>query len=320
MRKSWHVVQELAFAPVSVTAIFKRRAHVRTTAALLSSAFLLGISLAQGPPENQPKGQQNGMSTGAAHAAVKDAQSRPITAGGFVDGAPVIFTDITHTAGLDRFHHRSGTPQKGTTFETPGSGIAVVDYDQDGWLDIYLVNGSTFSALKGSEPSPKAMLLHNDYDNDGCQWNEIRRSSASQWKWAGGGCACARCGFGDLFNDGHIDVVMNVIDSTPVLLRNVVKNTNHWLEVKLVGGPKSPRDAIGAKAYLTAGSVRQRGDAFSGGSYASSSDLRLHFGLGAASKVDKLEIQWPSGSKEVIQVPAIDRIVTVVEGKGIVEP
>ena len=347
MRKSWHVVQELVFAPVSVTAIFKRRAHVRTTAALLSSAFLLGISLAQGPPENQPKGQQNGMSTGAAHAAVKDAQSRPITAGGFVDGAPVIFTDITHTAGLDRFHHRSGTTQKGTTFETPGSGVAVVDYDQDGWLDIYLVNGSTFSALKGSEPSPKAMLLHNnhdgiftditdkagvanerwgfgvavgDYDNDGCQWNDIRRSSASQWKWAGGGCACARCGFGDLFNDGHIDVVMNVIDSTPVLLRNVVKNTNHWLEVKLVGGPKSPRDAIGAKAYLTAGSVRQRGDAFSRGSCASSSDLRLHFGLGAASKVDKLEIQRSNGSKEVIQVPAIDRIVTVVEGKGIVEP
>ncbi len=126
--------------------------------------------------------------------------------------------------------------------------------------------------------------------------------------------------FGDLFNDGHIDVVMNVVDSTPVLLRNVVKNTNHWLEVKLVGGPKSPRDAIGAKAYLTAGSVRRRGDAFRGGSYASSSDLRLHFGLGAASKVDKLEIQWPSGSKEEIQVPAIDRIVTVVEGKGIVEP
>jgi enediyne biosynthesis protein E4 len=126
--------------------------------------------------------------------------------------------------------------------------------------------------------------------------------------------------FGDLFNDGHIDVVMNVVDSTPVLLRNLVKNENHWLELKLVGGPKSPRDAIGAKVFVTVAGVRQRGDVFSGGSYASSSDPRLHFGLGASVKIDKLEIQWPSGSKEEIRVPSVDRIVTIVEGKGIVEP
>jgi hypothetical protein len=89
--------------------------------------------------------------------------------------------------------------------------------------------------------------------------------------------------------------------------------------IKLVGGPKSPRDAIGAKIFVTTGGVRQRGDVFSGGSYASSSDQRLHFGLGAAVKVDKLEIHWPSGAKEQITLPAVDRIFTVVEGKGIVE-
>src|SRR5262249_32929563 len=99
--------------------------------------------------------------------------------------------------------------------------------------------------------------------------------------------------FGDLFNDGHIDVVLNVIDSAPVLLKNVVKNSNHWLTLKLIGGPKGPRDAIGAKAFLTAGGVRQRADVFSGASYASSSDQRLHFGLGAATKADKVEIFWP---------------------------
>jgi hypothetical protein len=126
--------------------------------------------------------------------------------------------------------------------------------------------------------------------------------------------------FGDLFNDGHIDVVLNVMDSAPVLLRNVVKNSNHWLTLKLIGGPKSPRDAIGAKVFVTTGAVRQRGDVFSGGSYASSSDQRLHFGLGAATKVDKLEILWPDGAKEEIKIPAIDRIVTVVEGKGVAEP
>jgi hypothetical protein len=114
--------------------------------------------------------------------------------------------------------------------------------------------------------------------------------------------------------------VLNVMDSTPVLLRNVVKNYNHWLTLKLVGGAKSPRDATGAKVFVTAEGVRQRGDVFSGGSYASSSDQRLHFGLGTATKIEKVEIAWPDGVKEEVKIPAIDRIVTVVEGKGIVEP
>jgi len=113
--------------------------------------------------------------------------------------------------------------------------------------------------------------------------------------------------------------VLNVMDSTPVLLRNVVENSNHWLTLKLIGAAKSPRDAIGAKVFVTAGGARQRGDVFSGGSYASSSDQRLHFGLGAATKVDKVEIHWPSGETEEVRVPTVDRILTVVESKGIVE-
>jgi enediyne biosynthesis protein E4 len=114
--------------------------------------------------------------------------------------------------------------------------------------------------------------------------------------------------------------VLNVMDSTAVLLRNALKNSNHWLTLKLIGGPKSPRDAIGAKVFVTTGTVRQRADVFSGGSYASSSDQRLHFGLGAATTVDKVEILWPDGAKEGIKIPAIDRILTVVEGKGVAEP
>ena len=125
---------------------------------------------------------------------------------------------------------------------------------------------------------------------------------------------------GDLFNDGHIDVVLNCMDSSPKLLRNAVKNANHWITFKLVGGRKGPRDAIGAKVFVTTGSIRQRADVFSGGSYASSSDQRLHFGLGAAAKADKVEIYWPSGLKQEITVPGVDRIYTVVEGQGIVQP
>jgi hypothetical protein len=121
--------------------------------------------------------------------------------------------------------------------------------------------------------------------------------------------------FGDLFNDRHIDVVINNIDSPPSRLANVVKNEYHLVTLKLIGGPKSPRDAVGAKVFLTAAGVRQRADVISGGSYGSSSDQRVHFGLGSATRVEKIEIQWPSGLKQQVSVPRVDQIVTVAEGK-----
>jgi hypothetical protein len=551
------------------------------------------------------------------HPPVFDAQHRPITAGGFVPGAPVVFEDVTHQSGIDKFHHRSGTPAKSTIIEVPGSGVALLDYDNDGWLDIYLLNGSTIAALKGQEPAPKAMLFHNnhdgtftdvtdkagvanqrwgfgvavgDYDNDG--WPDIYVanfgknrlyhnnhngtftdvaekagvmvggwSAGPSWgdydhdgrldlfvpgyakfdfdnpqscdfmgtklscgplglageqdhlfhnngdgtftdvsekagvsdakgyygfastfvdvdddgwvdllvandskpnylyhnrhdgtfedvgylsgfavtedgrvmasmgiavgdynrdgkvdfyisnfsddysvlfknegngifsdvtyqaglvdptipflKWGTGfldfdndglldifvanghvfpvvdsqnwGTTWAQrpqlfrnldgvrfkevppapgsgladvipargAAFGDLFNDGHIDVVVNNLDSSPSLLRNVVKNGNHWITFKLVGGTKSPRDATGAKVFVTTGQVRQRGEVFSGGSYGSNSDPRVHFGLGQASTIDKIEILWPDGAKQTLKVPAVDRIFTIEEGKGV---
>ena len=597
---------------------------------LFSLLFFFSIaSHSQEPNRKQTPSPSGGVSTGAAHAAVRDAQSRPITAGGFVDNAPVVFADITRQSGLDKFHHRSGTAKKESIIETPGSGVALLDYDNDGWLDIYFLNGSTLAAFKGNEPVPRAMLFHNnhdgtftdvtdkagvanerwgfgvavgDYDNDGwpdiyvanfgknrlyhnnrdgtftdvaekahvilggwstgptwgdydhdgfldlfvpgyvkfdadnppiagrgaippnfCQFRGIAvmcgprglpgeqdhlfhnngdgtftdvsvkagvadsggyyglasvfvdvdddgwvdlavandstpnylyrnlhnrtfedvsygsgfalsedgREQASMaigvgdynrdgkvdlftttfsddyktlyrndgggsfsdvtyqaglgdptvpflswgagfldfdndglldifianghvypevdkqdWgtTWAerpqlfrnldgakfqevppatGSGLAdviTARgAAFGDLFNDGHIDVVINNIDSIPALLRNVVKNGNHWLTLKLVGGPGSPRDAIGAKVFLTAGGFRQRADVFSGGSYSSSSDQRVHLGMGTATRVDKIEIQWPSGLKQQIGVQGVDKIITVQEGKPVAE-
>jgi hypothetical protein len=120
---------------------------------------------------------------------------------------------------------------------------------------------------------------------------------------------------GDLFNDGKIDAVINVMDGHPVLLRNVSPDHNHWIEMKLIGGPKSPRDAVGTTVYLTANGMKQREDVISGGSYLSSNDLRPHFGLGPATKIDDIEIHWPDGKIEHIAAPAIDRIVTITEGK-----
>jgi len=123
--------------------------------------------------------------------------------------------------------------------------------------------------------------------------------------------------FGDIFNDGEIGIVINNMDGVPVLLRNVNADHHHWVELKLIGGPKSPRDAVGATVYLNAAGMRQRQDVLSGGSYLSSNDLRPHFGLGDAVDAGTAEIHWPSGAKESVKLPAVDRIYTIEEGKGI---
>jgi hypothetical protein len=109
------------------------------------------------------------------------------------------------------------------------------------------------------------------------------------------------------------------MDGVPVLLRNVNPDYHHWVELKLIGGAKSPRDAVGATVYLTAGGIRQRGDVLSGGSYLSSNDMRVHFGLGDADKVDAVEIHWPSGQVEKLNLTAADCIFTVEEGKGVTD-
>jgi enediyne biosynthesis protein E4 len=587
-----------------------------------------GKTAAQGA--DAPGVPQGGSATGGVFAPVLDSERRPITAGGFVKDGPIVFQDVSEKAGLTVWHHTMGTPQKNYILETTGSGVALLDYDNDGWLDIYLVNGSTFEAMDGKAAPPQAALFHNnhdgtftevaakagvtndrwgygvavgDYDNDGwpdlyvgnfghnrlyhnnhdgtftdvaekagvmlgnwstgasfgdydgdgrldlfvpgyihfdlkkpppspaavgqdyffCQYrgtpvmcgprglpgepdhlfhhngdgtftdvsvaagvndkvgnygfsstfvdinndgkvdlivaddstpnyiyinkgngtfedtsfgsgfalNVDARETASMglavgdylnngrldlytttfsddyktlfrnegggsftdispemgiaeitypflswgtefidydndgWKdimsvsghvypqvdhhdWGmtfaerpllfhnlsngkkfspvpaveGTGLAVvipARgAAFGDLFNDGKIDVVVNCIDHTPVLLRNVNNDNHHWVGIKLIGGAKSPRDAVGATVYLTAGGVRQRGDVMSGGSYESSNDQRIHFGLGAAAAVDGVEIHWPGGPVERVSLAGVDRYFVVEEGKDVV--
>ena len=219
----------------------------------------------------------------------------------------VAFSDVSSRAGIATL-----------TIPFLGWGTGFLDYDNGGLLDIFVANGHVYPGVDkqdwGTTFAQRPLLLRN---LDGTKFQEVPPATGS-----GLGIVVTARGavFGDLFNDGHIDVVLNNLDSTPAILRNVVKNSNHWLTFKLIGGPRSPRDAIGAKIFVTAGGARQRGDVFSGGSYASSSDQRLHFGLGAATRVAKVEIQWPSGLREEVSVPAVDRIFTVTEGKGITAP
>src|SRR6266567_3222615 len=522
---------------------------------------------------------KSGQEITSPHPVQLDAQHRPITAGGFVKSGPVVFEDASEKSGLAKWTHKMGTPVKDYIVETKGSGVGLIDYDNDGWLDIYLVNGSTFNALDGKETPPHAALYHNnhdgtftdvtdkagvglddpvawhtgatwgdfdgdgkldlfvagylhydrkrmptagdadapnafctfrgekvscgprglkgegdhlfhnngdgtftdvsekagvadkpgyyglgavfadinndgkpdllvgndstpnylylnkgdgtfedvsyasgfalneagretasmgiavgdyqnngmldifdttfsddykplyknegdanltdisyqlgiaeisvpflswgdafmDYDNDG--WKDLLMSDghvypeADKYAWGtswkqrpmlfhniegkrfeavpaveGTGLAVVIAGrglaAGDLFNDGKLDAVINVMDGHPVLLRNVSPDKNHWLELKLVGGGKadksqgSPRDAVGSTVYVTANGMKQRQDVISGGSYLSSNDLRPHFGLGQAISVDAIEVHWPSGKVEKFTVPAVDRIVT----------
>jgi hypothetical protein len=102
-------------------------------------------------------------------------------------------------------------------------------------------------------------------------------------------------------------------------LRNVASPAGHWLSIRLVGdtSKKNSRDAIGARVYVTTGKVQQRRDVISGISYASQNDLAVHFGLGSATSVDKIEIKWPDGSVQTVRVPGIDRRITIVQNKGV---
>ena len=173
--------------------------HSCGLAAVLASVWVWQNSTTQEPDDRRrQKSEPTGVATGAPHAAVKDVLSRPITAGGFVDGASVVFVDVTKQAGLDKFHHRSGTPEKATILEMPGSGVALLDYDNDGWLDIYLLNGSTFASLNGKEPAPRAMLLHNNHDGTFTEVTEKARVANERW---GLGVAVE-----DYDNDGWPDI------------------------------------------------------------------------------------------------------------------
>ena len=196
-----------------------------------------------------------------------------------------------------------------------GWGDGFLDYDNDGWLDLMFINGHIYPAADrldwGSSYAQRTLLFHNEHNGKFTLVPAVKGTGLAAVV-SGRGAA-----FGDLFNDGKIDVVINQIDGPPVLLKNVNADHHHWVELKLVGGPRSPRDAVGASAYLAANGIRQRQDVISGGSYASSNDPRLHFGLGDEIKAD-VEIRWPNGSLESAKGVAANQLVTFREGAGIV--
>jgi hypothetical protein len=214
------------------------------------------------------------------------------------------FTDVGNIAGIVQ-----------TAVPFVGWGDGFLDYDNDGWKDLMMINGHVYPQVDqhdwGTTFAERPLLFRNTHDGK-FEYVAPVKGSGLAVLTSGRGAA-----FGDLFNNGKIDVVINPIDGPPVLLKNVNPDRHHWVELKLVGGPKSPRDAVGATVYLTANGLRQREDVMSGGSYISSNDQRPHFGLGDATDAGSAEIHWPSGAKETVKLPAVDRIFTITEGKGV---
>jgi hypothetical protein len=121
----------------------------------------------------------------------------------------------------------------------------------------------------------------------------------------------------DYDNDGDLEILVSNMNSTPELLRRLRKNPNHSILVKTIGA-KSNRDGIGAEVKVVAGSLTQYDTVRSGGSYLSSSDLRLHFGLGNRTAIDRIEVRWPSGQMQKIENPPADHILVIKEGEGLV--
>jgi enediyne biosynthesis protein E4 len=193
-----------------------------------------------------------------------------------------------------------------------GFGGGFFDYDNDGWLDLFVANGHVYPEIEKVLPEVHYKQINSLFHNDG------HGKFIDVTKNAGEGFTVPHIGrgvaFADFDNDGFMDVVVANNNDPPLLLHNSGGNGNHFVSFKLIG-TKSNRDAIGARLKITAGGMNQIREVQSGGSYMSQHDLRAQFGLGQASKVDKLEISWPSGMKQTFADIPADQFYSIEEGK-----
>ncbi len=241
---------------------------------------------------------------------------------GHIDLFKTNFSDDTST-----LYHANGdgtyndvTADAGLAINTDalGWGAMFADVDNDGYPDLLIANGHVYpdvdAAHLGSNFKEPRFLYYNLGNG---HFRDLSRTAGPGLieRMSGRGLA-----IGDLWNDGRLEAVINNLDDRPLLLVNEAKNANHWLGLRLVG-TRSVRDAIGARVVLhgsSSGSQRVWVDEVrSGSSYSSSSDLRLHFGLGAQPKLTSIEVRWPAGETESFAAPAmLDRFETLTEGKG----
>jgi len=193
-------------------------------------------------------------------------------------------------------------------------GAGFVDFDNDGWVDLFVNNGHVYPQVDAIPNSPgykEPMQMFRN--NHGGTFEDISKVSGvfDMPPESRRGAA-----FGDVYNDGNMDILVLNIGQAPSLLINKGLNSNHRVGFHLIGA-KSNRAAIGARVTIHAGAVMQFNEVRSGSSYLSQNDLRLHFGLGAADKMDSAEVSWPSGQTDSLRDVPADFIYTITEGKGI---
>jgi hypothetical protein len=266
--------------------------------------------------------EEIGVSSGVAYNSDgKEMSSMGVAAGDYDnDGRTDLFITtfandnyvLYHNDGKGTFSDlsfQSGIGER--TIPYLGWAAFFLDYDNDGWKDLFNVNGHVYPEMgersKESYREP-LQLFQNGHNGKFTEVSEAVGLRALPMKSARGGAYC------DYDNDGDMDILVSNIDDHPQLLENRGGNTNYWLELKLVG-TISNRDAIGAKVKLTAGDLVQYDRVRAGGSYISANDLRFHFGLADHATADSLEINWPSGKKERLTNLKSNQILTVQEGR-----
>ena len=216
-----------------------------------------------------------------------------------------LFDEVSDQAGITR-----------PTRDVLSFGGGFFDYDNDGWLDLFIANGHVYPEVEQATPGIHYKQINSLFHNEG------NGRFADVGKLAGTGFGTAYVGrgvaFADLDNDGFLDVVVANNGDPPLLLHNSGGNGNHFLNFRLLG-TKSNRDAMGARIRVVAGTTSQIREIAGGGSYLSQSDLRANFGMGKAKRAETVEVAWPSGLRQVFRNVEADKFYVVEEGKDELE-
>ncbi|HEY8151042.1 MAG TPA: CRTAC1 family protein [Vicinamibacteria bacterium] len=236
---------------------------------------------------------------------------------GWLDIAKTNFDDDTtslyRNLGDGGFEESSVRAGLGANTRYLGWGVGFLDFDLDGWPDLLTVNGHVYpeadrAGARYAYAQPK--VLYRNLGDGRFEDVSPNAGSAIALRKVARGAA-----FGDLFNGGRVDVVVNDMNDVPTLLHDCAPRKGQALVVKLEG-TRSNRSAIGARVVVHVGPRRLIDEVRSGGSFCSQNDLRLHFGLGTSAKADRVEVEWPSGARDVVSGVAAGQVVTIREGAG----
>ena len=196
-----------------------------------------------------------------------------------------------------------------------GFGVKFFDFDNDGWKDVFVANGHVNPQVDqhsfGVTYAERPLLFHNLREGKFAEIG-LNAGAALSRRYVARGTATA-----DFLNNGSEDLLVTVLDGSPVLLRNQSANKGHWLRIKTVG-KKSNRDGFGARVEVKAGNLKQSAEVRANSSFESASDPRLHFGLGTATRVDSITVRWPSGKVETIGSQNVDQELVIEEGNGVI--